>query len=283
MLNKKNRFIVYLFFVFLVSCSRHDVQIYTTDLPTATARMVEFNFPATQFAREAEATVDSRSVISTQETQALETQAALQQIDQATNTAITFSQATNEALPMFKRIEELYSNGILTSTQGAYYQLPDFTANWAMKGNYDILLTEHTISDFVVLSNSEWESAGDVIKYSNAGCGFVFRLNARGDHYLIFPGSDGVAYLYLVKNHQLELLDFGRFRDTISVSGSARLLVAAQGERITLFVNDTQIIQTKDHSLSAGFLGYSIASGTNKDFGTSCRMTENILWKIDNP
>ena len=275
--------IIILLFALLASCARNNAEVKPTYLPTATVPVVDYSIPATQFFQEAQATIDARTTASIEEAQVLATQTAAQQLAQGSATADLLSQETAQAMPIFTRIEQLYATGALTSTQGTYYRLPDFEDQWALRDYYDMLLTDHTVSDFVVSSTVEWESAGTNVDFWNAGCGFVFRLNARGDHYLAFLGSDGWAHLYLALNHNLEQIGQGRYSDTVVLTGKATILLSAQVERITLLVNDVQILQVKDRTLSTGFLGHAIASGTNAEYGTLCRMTDNELWNLETP
>ena len=280
---RRLKIILSILVVLMVACDRQSDTLDTSYLPTATVPVINHSLPATQFFQEAQATIDARVTASFEETQALATQTAVEQLTQENATAEMHSQETAQAMPMFTIIEQLYDAGVLTATQGTYYHLPDFEEQWAFRDYYDFLITDYIVSDFVLQSKVEWESSGTNVDYWNNGCGFVFRLNARGDHYLVFLGSDGRVYLYLASNHNLEQIGRGRFSDRIILDGSATILLSALADRITLSVNDIQILEVTDPSLSTGYLGHAIASGTNWEFGTLCRMTNSMLWNLETP
>lgn len=250
---------------------------------TPTASVIAFDLQATQFAQTSQSTIDMRATTSYQQTQTSETQAAMDLLSQRSATAEMLALATVQASPMLAHVEQLYDQGVLKSIRGTYFQLSDFDASWALRDYYDLLLTDYTVSDFVVGSQIEWDSVETNANNWNSGCGFVFRLNARGDHYLVFLGSDGWAYLYLTVDHRLSKLGRGRFSDVGLTSGMATFVLVGQGENFTLFVNDAQIFELEDSSLSTGFLGFAIASGTNQDPGTHCQMKNVELWKLVAP
>lgn len=284
MQNSKNILITFVvMFVLLVSCTGQSRRLDTT--VSTTPSSVEGGFPmeATQFAQQAKATANSQATYYVLQTQTFQTQSALDLLSAGSATAEAFSQATMQSGPMLQRVEELRTHNLLTSTTGTYVQLSDLDASWALRDHYDTLLSEYVVSDFVLSSVVEWASTGKNVDASNAGCGFVFRLNARGDHYLIYLASDGWAYLYLALDHHLSKVGRGQFSEVPLDSGTAVFLLAAQTDRFTLLVNDTQIFQVKDGSLESGFLGQAIASGTNTDPGTHCRMTKTELWRLDAP
>lgn len=269
--------------IFFSACSAGRINEGATYLPTATVDKLNYVIPATQFYQDALATADSKVTASASGTQVANTQNASEQLSSASATAEMHLEETVQATPMSGLIENISEIGIITSTQGTYYKIPDFEDHWAFRGYYDFSLTDQIVSDFVLKSAVEWKSSGTNVDYWSAGCGFIFRLNARGDHYLAFLGSDGRVYLYLAMNHTLEKIGSGRFYDGVVLSGNANLLLTSQAGRIKLFVNNAQVVDVLDNSLSTGYLGHAIVSGTNLDFGTSCRMTETDLWKLEEP
>jgi hypothetical protein len=126
-----------------------------------------------------------------------------------------------------------------------------------------------------------WESASTTADWWNSGCGYVFRYNEENEHYAAYLGLDGNAYLFRFVNGIYTQLGGSYFGRLEVPAGTARLMLAAQGSKITFFVNDTQVHQRTDASLREGELGWTVFSGTNKDFGTRCEMTHNELWVLD--
>jgi hypothetical protein len=63
-------------------------------------------------------------------------------------------------------------------------------------------------------------------------------------------------------------------------SGQAQLMLAVQGSQINIYVNDELVHSRKDAKLTSGELAYTLVSGTNKDYGTHCTMTNVELWQL---
>ena len=195
----------------------------------------------------------------------------------------TGPEATAEAGSMWTLVTDLHRRGILNDAQGKYQALQPFEASWAQIDYYDFLPTGHSPGDFVLRADVQWESASERANFWNSGCGFVFRMNARGDHYLVFLGLDGNLYLYRKLDQVISRLGSGSYREEIRVSGSSQITLAVEGQWMTVFVNGEQVYRQSDDTFSAGLLGYALASGTNKDFGTRCEMTNVELWEIGPP
>ena len=252
---------------------------------TATSNHKESATPgfATQVARMAGATVGARATATFQETQALATKAATRTALARIATSEAIVQATAAARPMSEQVRALQASGILTTYDGTYTRLPDFDASWANINHYDFLLAGHATSDFVAHAELSWESASDKANWWNSGCGFVFRMNARGDHYLAFLGLDGRAYLYLSLDGALTRLGAAPYGAGGLPQAGAELTVVVQGQRTVLLVDGTQVLDRRDGTLALGVLGYALASGTNKDFGTRCRATGVEVWDLIGP
>lgn len=283
MYSKRLTIIITIVLASLISCVGNNSEQDIAYPPTSTAPVIDYSLPATQFIQEAQSTVDAQAAASLKMTQSVSAQETERAQTDATATAEMHVQGTAQAEPLSTVVDQLFSTGVLTTTQGTFYSLPDFEERWAMRDFYDFALTEQTISDFVLVSTLEWDSAGSNVDYSNAGCGYVFRLNPRGDHYLIYLGADGRAYLYLAYNHTLKQIGREPYTDSNTLSGKAKILLTVQGDRIILFIDDVQVLDFQDSTLQKGYLGQAIASGTNSGYGTHCQMTDNQLWKLDSP
>ena len=62
--------------------------------------------------------------------------------------------------------------------------------------------------------------------------------------------------------------------------GAADIVLAVEGNWITFLVNGENVLHRQDDALTSGSLNYTVVSGTNKDYGTHCRMTNVKLWVI---
>ena len=65
--------------------------------------------------------------------------------------------------------------------------------------------------------------------------------------------------------------------------GSAQFMLAVEGDRFTAYVNDQRVLTAHDGSLKTGLLNYTLLSGTNRDYGTLCEMTNVELWTLAAP
>lgn len=181
---------------------------------------------------------------------------------------------------MWTLVTDLHQQGLLTDPQGRYQALQPFEATWAQINYYDLLLTGYAPTDFVLRADMQWESASERANFWNSGCGFVFRMNARGDHYLVFLGLDGNLYFYRKLDETISRLGSAPYREGLSVSGSSQMTLAMEGQTLTVFVNGEQVYRQSDETFSTGLLGYALISGTNKGFGTRCLMTNVELWDL---
>ena len=209
-------------------------------------------------------------------------------VRRATQTALaqgTQAQATAQAQPLAARVEAIVAEGYLDRSAGRYDRLEDFDDAWAQINWYQWLWTGYAPTDFVIRADLEWNSASDTANWFNSGCGFVFRETSRDnlDHYLVYLGLDGVVYF--LKNRQGELTELASASaGRLDVpDGSAQFMLAVEGERFTVYVNDQRVVTAHDGSLKSGLLNYTLLSGTNRDFGTRCAMTNVELWTLDEP
>ena len=201
--------------------------------------------------------------------------------------ATRVARATSTAQPLGAAVERLVSEGYLSQGQGRYESLLDFYREWAQINWYQWYDTGKAPTDFVVQAHVAWESASDTANWFNSGCGFVFREAPRDadnqalNHYLAYLGLDGVAYLVRQRNSEYLELGHAKYGRVDVPAGEATIMLAVEGESISFFVNDEHVITRQDGALASGGLSYTLLSGTNRDFGTRCEMTEVGLWWLE--
>ncbi|MFC1936593.1 hypothetical protein ACFLYP_02875 [Chloroflexota bacterium] len=178
---------------------------------------------------------------------------------------------------MIAQVEELFADGYLKTTQGRYRVIPDFNESWAQINWFLLYPTRFYPSDFVIRAHVQWNSASTTADI--AGCGFVFR-EEDGNHYLALYATDG--YVYILRVHNGSIIDLGRaYYGVLDYqSGEADIMMVVEGQMIVFYVNNKRVLSTQDHALRHGNLAFTILSGTNKNFGTQCTMTEIDLWMI---
>ena len=62
--------------------------------------------------------------------------------------------------------------------------------------------------------------------------------------------------------------------------GEAEFVMAVQDQTITVYVNGVQAFSYTEPLYKPGVLTYSLVSGTNKGYGTRCKMTDVSLWAL---
>jgi hypothetical protein len=246
-------------------------------------------------ARAAQDAATATTAAGTLEAEAVQTLAAVEATTSmasrlATGTAgaaTRVARATSTAQPMADSVERLVAEGYLTTGVGDYEPLLDFFRSWAQINWYQWYPTGKTPTDFVVRADVAWQSASTTANWFNSGCGFVFREAPRdneGDglsHYLVYLGLDGIVYLSRQTNSQFAELGQNHYGKLDVPNGQAHLMLAVQGDDFHVFVNDEHVLTWEDNALPRGALSYALLSGTNRDFGTRCEMTNVGLWYLE--
>ncbi|HMS00867.1 MAG TPA: hypothetical protein PKE62_16595 [Anaerolineales bacterium] len=189
--------------------------------------------------------------------------------------------ATQKAEDILAEAQEYVELGYLSSAEGNFKEYDDFREEWAQLGWYQRWHFSDQAQNFTLSAHLKWSSA-----YRNAdisGCGFVFAAQENGDHYAVFLDRTQVLMLYAD-------LAAGFSRRVGVTSGTGRVKFDNPADQpveadFTLIVNDGIAYVLIDdemigkYTLSQsknlnGNLGLTLLSGTNKDFGTRCEMTD---------
>ena len=176
--------------------------------------------------------------------------------------------------------QSYFDNGYISSAEGTTKEIDDFSYDWAQLGWYNWLPLKQSVSNFYLSAHFKWSSA-----YRNAetsGCGIVFAVQDNGDHYGVFLDRSKILFLNADSatsySRSVGLtrgtgrVSFGNPADTpveadftIIVNG-AYTYILVDGE----VVGEYTLAQSK---ILKGDVGLSLLSGTNKDYGTRCEMT----------
>jgi hypothetical protein len=62
---------------------------------------------------------------------------------------------------------------------------------------------------------------------------------------------------------------------------NAEIVLVVEDKVLSVFVNEKLIVQYEDTYIEKGNLALSLASGTNKGFGTKCEMKNIDYWDIN--
>jgi len=99
--------------------------------------------------------------------------------------------ATQQYEDFFSLVQKYYDAGQITTTEGEYLELDDYQEGSALKLSYAWTETGVSAKNFIVRADFEWSSTINTTNLS--GCGFIYRIQPNGDHYLIvLDAFDGV-------------------------------------------------------------------------------------------
>ena len=179
------------------------------------------------------------------------------------------------------KVREYFEKGYLTTTEGRIRELDDFSFDWAQLGWYRRFPIQDGVGDFFLSGHFKWDSAfrnSDI-----SGCGFIFGVQPNNDHYAVF--LDRQKVLFLITDNTIGVskpvsptrgtgivkFDYPAEADFTVIVKGAYAYVLVNGE----VVGEYTLAQSRSHQ---GAIGLTVLSGTNRDFGTRCEMTNLHLW-----
>lgn len=178
-----------------------------------------------------------------------------------------------------------FNEGYLATLDGQITELDDFSYDWAQMNWYNWLPLGEEVTNFYMSAHFEWSSA---YRQANpSGCGFVFAVQENGDHYAVF--LDQREIIFLNGDHRSQysqnvklIRGNGRvkFDNPADTPAEADFTLIVTDAVATVLVDGKMIGKyglAQSRSLK-GDVGFSLLSGTNKDFGTRCEMTNVRLW-----
>ncbi len=178
-------------------------------------------------------------------------------------------------------LQKFEEKNYVVSSKGAAVDLDPFKESWAQIGWYQWWPFDAQISDFMFTSHFNWETAHATPEIS--GCGVLFGLQENDDHYAVFLDSKRILFLM---SRGSGVYNVGKTRGVGQFNygnpAEADFALAVKGQSAYVWVDGV----TSEYTLSmdqstTGQFGYTLLSGTNKDFGTRCEMTDTIIWTPD--
>jgi hypothetical protein len=175
-------------------------------------------------------------------------------------------------------IDQLMADNVITTKEGDYHHLEDFYQSWAQLGWYRWWPTDYSAENFVLSANTYWQSASNTADWYTSGCGIVYSLDDKDDHHLAFLSLDGYGVLGRMTKGDWKYLAAQKYGKISVPDGDARIRLVVFDKRIYFYVNDQLVSKAYDSSLNEGNIALTLLSGTNKDFGTRCKMTNIELY-----
>jgi hypothetical protein len=176
----------------------------------------------------------------------------------------------------------LFDRGYLSTTDGRFIEYDDFLEEWAQMGWYRWWDLGDEADDFYMSARFAWSSAYH--NAANSGCGFAFAIQENDDHYAVFLDRVRVLFLISDKNGTRELrLTRGNGRVRFDNPAEADFTLIIKGRFAYVIVDD---VLTGQYTLAQsipvrGRLALTLLSGTNRDYGTRCEMTNIHAWFPD--
>jgi hypothetical protein len=178
--------------------------------------------------------------------------------------------------------QKYFDLGYLTTDKGEFIEYDDFKEETAQITSYSWWILDDKASDFYMSAHFKWSSA-----YRNAetsGCGFAFAIQDNYEHYAIF--LDRSKIYFVETDHFYNPVGLTRGTGRVNFDNPFDKPVEAD---FTLIVKGTYAYVLVDgevvgeYTLSKskilrGKLGFALLSGTNKDYGTRCEMTDIHAW-----
>ena len=179
-------------------------------------------------------------------------------------------------------VQKYYEEGLFPSLDGEYQEMDDFKEEWAQMKWFQWWSYDITATNFMLSTHFKWASASGTPDL--AGCGVIFAIQDDGQNYAVFLDKDRIYFTRSDKKYYHEIgTTKGTGRVEYDVSDDADFILIAN-EKYAYVIVDGKLIG--EYTLSQdqpiqGQLGFSILSGTNKDYGTRCEITGTKIWIID--
>jgi hypothetical protein len=199
-------------------------------------------------------------------------------ISQTAEAANVQASATAQKVIFTSVIEKLWEDGIVNAIEGDYYRLDDFDQSWAQINWYQWWRLNHLAENFVLSTDVSWQSASDTANWYASGCGFVFSETDRDHHHVAYLTLDGYGVLARLAKGDWKTLAAQRYGKVSTPNGNAKIMLVVDDKRINFYVNDKLVTNAYDNSIKEGNIAFTLLSGTNKDFGTRCKMSNIELF-----
>lgn len=189
--------------------------------------------------------------------------------------------ATEQANARQELLQSYVKAGYIPSASGSFEDVPEFQDEWAQIGWYQwypLHNDSHPYADLVFQGHFSWQTAIQTSDLS--GCGVVFGVQPNQDHYAVFLDKSRIAFLMSRGGQVYEVgKTRGSGRPKLSQPGEADIALIVAGAKAVVIVDDaaTEYTLSADQP-SSGEFAVSILSGTNKDFGTRCSISDAYIW-----
>lgn len=246
---------------------------------TITAQALQLEELASQMTTEAQQTEEVTEA-PTEEIVVVEP-SPTEEVAEETETPEVESEFSQLEQVMRDEIQFLNDEGVLSTTEGEFIPFEDWEQEVAKINYVNWYATDYAPKSFVIRANTEWNSASDIANWDRSGCGFVFGEEDENNFHLAYLGLDGIVRLQRWVKGTQEFLAEEQYGDVDIPDGSAEVMLVVNGKNVTYYVNGEKVLSSPDNLLEPGTLSFTVLSGTNKDFGTRCKLTDVGLFIIE--
>lgn len=195
-----------------------------------------------------------------------------------TSTAEAISRATKQAEPLFEWVQKLFNDGFASTIEGEYYRLLDFDQNLAEIGHGRYWPSGYVANNFVLSAHISLSSGSDKANWQDSSCGFIFGEESERSYDLADVAMDGNIYMWNCRGGKCIPMAVMRYGPQMVPKGQADIVLTVFEKHILFYVDGNKIVSAGDTRYVPGNIAYLMRSGTNKDFGTRCQMTNIGLW-----
>lgn len=188
------------------------------------------------------------------------------------------------AAELSSQVQKLSDEGRISTTDGTYIKLEDFSEDMAQIGFLTYWYFDFELEHFVLSAHVKWSTALDTSDTS--GCGIVFGLEETGayqDYYGVILDKSRIYFTYTKSGYYYELgKTSGTGRLSFGNPAEADLILLVYDKRAFVYVDDEFIGEytlSNDKPLEGKF-GFGLISGTNRDYGTRCEISNAGIWSL---
>ena len=192
--------------------------------------------------------------------------------------------ATQAYDDFYAQVKEYHDKGYFTSLDGSQTLLDDFSENWPQIGWYQWWPSDVVVTNFVYSGHFQWSVASQTPEVS--GCGIAFGIQDDGSNYTFFLDKSRIlAERYIASSNSSRAIGKTRGSGRVNISSpyEADFSLVLNANHVYVYVDKAFV---GEYTLSVdsnmkGQFGYTLLSGTNKDYGTKCEITNGRLWTLN--
>lgn len=211
-----------------------------------------------------------------------------------TPTATPNLTATQQYENFIAIVKKFYDAGQISTLDGKYVKLDDYSDELSMDYGYSWTPTGTNAKSFIVRADFDWEVAN---QKNYSGCGYMFRqdLNDSSLYYIIaLDGLNGVLLTYTEYSGDASGINYFDYPAQLIKKMSkpdmgpnpyhAEFTLVVTDTAAYTYVNENFFTEHKllaDQLTKSGPLSTLVLTGSEKDYGTRCKITNAELWIIE--